>query len=63
MTEPSNIMIGKTNTMKIEILKVNMILILDIISRITDKDKQMINQKTKGSIITLHLKDLITKSK
>jgi hypothetical protein len=39
MTEPSNIMIGKTNTMKIEILKVNMILILDIISRITDKDK------------------------
>jgi hypothetical protein len=59
----SNIKIGRTNIMKIEILMVNMILTLDTISRIIDKDKWMINQIKKGNTITHHQKDLITRSK
>ena len=59
----SNIKIGRTNIMKIEILMVNMILTLDTISRITDKDKWMINLIQKGNIITHHQKDSITRSK
>ena len=59
----SNIKIGRTNIMKIEILMVNMILTLDTISRIIDKDKWMINLIQKGNIITHHQKDSITRSK
>jgi len=47
----SSTMIGRTNTMKIETTMVNMILTLDItirISRISDKDKWMINPKIEG---------------
>lgn len=61
MTGQSSITIGKTSSMKIETLKKNMILTLDI-SRITDQDKWMTSLKIKGSIITLHRKDWITKS-
>ena len=56
MTGQSSITIGKTSSMKIETLKKNMILTLDI-SRITDQDKWMTSLKIKGSIITLHRKD------
>jgi len=65
MKGKSNMLIGRTNIMKIEILMVSMILILDTISRITDKDKWMINLKIKWieNTITLHQKDLIMKSR
>ena len=56
MIEQSSITIGRINSMKIETLKKNMILTLDI-SRITDQDKWMISRKIKGSIITLLQKD------
>lgn len=56
MIEQSSITIGKISSMKIETLKKNMILTLDI-SRITDQDKWMTSQKIKGSIITLLQKD------
>ena len=56
MIEQSSITIGKISSMKIETLKKNMILTLDI-SRITDQDKWMISRKIKGSIITLLQKD------
>ena len=56
MIEQSSITIGRISSMKIETLKKNMILTLDI-SRITDQDKWMISRKIKGSIITLLQKD------
>ena len=56
MIEQSSIMIGRISSMKIETLKKNMILTLDI-SRITDQDKWMTSRKIKGSIITLLQKD------
>jgi hypothetical protein len=56
MIEQSSITIGRISSMKIETLKKNMILTLDI-SRITDQDKWMTSQKIKGSIITLLQKD------
>ena len=60
--DKSNIRNGRTISMKIEILMVNMILTLDTISRIIDRDKWMINLKIKGSTITHHQKDLIMRS-
>ena len=51
MIEQSSITIGRISSMKIETLKKNMILTLDI-SRITDQDKWMTSRKIKGSIIT-----------
>tara|TARA_B110000285_G_C14561608_1_gene353733 strand:+ start:364 stop:534 length:171 start_codon:yes stop_codon:yes gene_type:complete len=56
MTGKSSITIGRTKSMKIETLKKNMILTIDI-SRITNQDKWMTSPKIKGSIITLHRKD------
>ena len=56
MIEQSSITIGRISSMKIETLKKNMILTLDI-SRITDQDKWMISRKIKGSIITILQKD------
>ena len=56
MIEQSSITIGRISSMKIETLKKNMILTLDI-SRITDQDKWMTSRKIKGSIITLLQKD------